>query len=345
MKDETVLDIAIIDKTVPKKNYREHKGIFMVLENNKITQESGELYDIGADYFGYDPYEQAPLPSYSLTTSPDLIYVADTYGVYNNDLEKLPDGERSQQIYGGIELLEWNKVMSTKEEHTTLIGEFNSFASPTDEMTSNVMQQNLNVDWSDWIGRYFNDLNSDEIPPWLIRNYEEQTKEKWTFNGPGIAFVHTSDQVIILDKGLADSLVRFTLTSEGEKKFPKVNPSSYMYWFDIVMPTDDSVVLANYELELSAKAEQQLKEAGLPLVFPAVIHNKEDKTYYFAGDYAEYPQRVLTKWAGVHLLFKLIAKEDTQFYWQTYTPMLNTILGEVAEERAVRKGEGTKTGA
>lgn len=332
-KQETELTIAVVDKTVPKKDYREHNGLFLLLENKKIMKKNGELYDIGQDYYGYDPYDQKEFPPYNEKGPLDIIYIADTYGVYSDDLENRPKGERSKLIYGGMDLLEWNQIMESKGEETTLIAEFNSFASPTEGIARDIMQRNLFVKWDGWIGRYFADLADEEVPPWLIRNYEEQTIEKWAFNGEGLAFVHTSDKVVVLDKESFEGNVRFEMTDVGNQRFPKVASSNYMYWFDIVQPTDGGEVLANYHLQLTDKGQVQLDNEKLPSSFPAVIHHPEEKTYYFAGDYADYPKRALMKWEGLHHLFKIVANDESQFYWLSYFPMMGSIIDEISEQR------------
>ncbi|WP_338750781.1 hypothetical protein [Bacillus sp. FJAT-52991] len=330
----TNLDIAVIDKTVPKTDYREHSGLFWILENEKIVNDQDETYDIGQDYFGYDPYDQKPFPPFDQSGPLDLIYIADTYGVYSNDLKEKPDGERSRHVYGGMDLLEWNQIMNSRGSQSTLIAEFNSFATPTDSVTRSVMEENLNTEWTGWTGRYFADLNSEEIPPWLIRNYEKQYKKKWTFDGSGIAFVHLSDKVVVLGDQEDRPFVQFQLTKEGTKRYPSVNDSNYMYWFDIVRPKDGAVVEAEYELHLSKKEKEQLKEAQIPTTFPAVIHHKQEKTYYFAGDYADFPKPSFAKWSGSPYLFSLFTNDESEFYWRSYVPLMRQILTDIEEEKA-----------
>ncbi|OZI11144.1 hypothetical protein CEW92_13175 [Bacillaceae bacterium SAS-127] len=334
LKTPTPLDIAVVDKTVPKTDYREHNGLFWILDNEKIFNDRGDTYDIGRDYFGYDPYDQKPFPPFSASGPFDLIYIADTYGVYSNDLKETPDGERSKHIYGGMDLLEWNQIMNSRDQQSTLIAEFNSFATPTDSTTRSVMEENLNVEWTGWAGRYFSDLNSEEIPPWLIRNYEKQYKKKWSFEGSGIAFVHLSDQVVVLGDQEKRPFVQFQLTKEGTKHYEHVNDSHYMYWFDIVHPQEGAVVEAEYDLHLSQQEKEQLKDAQIPTNFPAIVHHEQEKTYYFAGDYADFPKQSLAKWSGAPYLFWLFTDNESQFYWHSYVPLMRHILTDIAEEKA-----------
>lgn len=337
LKPATSIDIAVVDKTVPRDDYREHNGLFWMLKNEKITRPDGELYDIGRDYFGYDPYENSPKESFDLDRTVDLIYIADTYGVYTDDLEEKADGDRSEKIYGGMDLLEWNKLMASKGEDTTLIAEYNSFATPTDAVTRGVMEDNLSVEWSGWAGRYFDDLNSAEVPAWLIDNYENQQSKKWAFEGEGIAFVHLSDQVIVLGEDDIDGKVLFQLNEEGAKKFPKAEESTYAYWFDIVTPKNDAAVLASYKLPISENGFMTLKEAGVPWTFPAIIHHPENKTYYFAGDFADYTKTNLQKWQGSPYFMSIFSNDVTNFFWSSYIPIMKDILSEIETDKGVNE--------
>lgn len=332
-KDSKHLTVHVIDKTVPKKDYREHNGLFQVLEHEKVVKPTGELYDIGKDYYGFDPYDKVPGPTYEADSVPDLIYVTDTYGVFSDDLEEEPTGKRSELIDGGITLLEWNAIMASKTENTTLIAEFNSFASPTEETVSKIMQKNLGVKWNGWIGRYFPDFDNEEVPQWLIEEYEQQYDQKWQFDGEGLAFVHNEGKIIVLDDEASNGTILATPTQEGKKKFPSIKRAPYMYWFDIVEMEQGSQELAHYSFNLNDKGNAQLKEAGIPREFPAIVHNPEKKTYYFAGDYADFEKRAFTKWQGLPQIYPYFATDISEFYWKLYFPLLSDILKQINDEK------------
>lgn len=333
LKPATTLDISIIDKTVPLEDYREHNGLFWLLTNEKITRPDGELYDIGRDYFGYDPYDNKPMDPYNVERNVDLIYIADTYGVYADDLEEVVEGDRSKKIYGGMDLLEWNAVIESKGPDTMLIAEYNSFATPTDSTTREIMEQNLGVDWSGWSGRYFEDLNSEEIPPWLIENYETQYKKEWAFEGAGLAFVHLNDEVIVFDEKYMNTKVMFSLTKEGQEKFPKAKSTDYAYWFDILTPLAGTKVYAQYDLNLTDEAIKELKDANIPTTFPAIIRHEENNTYYFAGDYADYTKDNLMKWQRSDALMNIFSNDESKFFWVSYIPIMRVILEDIENEK------------
>lgn len=329
LKEETQLDVLIIDKTVPNTDYREHKGLLWFLTNEKIVKENGKLYDRGVDYFGYDPYEGQPMEPYKYAEKKDLIYVSDTYGVYSDDLKIVSEGERSELIYGGMDLAEWNEIMKTKSDSNVLIAEYNSFATPTNEAVRKVMEKDLNVQWSEWIGRFFPDLNSEEVPPWLKTNYESQYNKEWTFKQGGLALVHNSDRVVIIDEKQMNSLVQFQPTNLGKEKFEGISNSTYPYWFDIVEPVNDAVVLAEYKINVNEEAEKELVEQGIPTIFPAITFHEDNQIYYFSGDFADYTKDNLMKWQGSEKIMRIFSNEDSDFIWAAYIPVMRQIVNEL----------------
>ena len=332
LKPETTIDVTVIDKTVPSTDYREHLGLFWVLTNYKATKPSGADYAIDEDYFGYDPKQGEPMNAYNISRKVDLIYIADTYGVYSDDINEGTGGSRSQKIYGGMEEKEWQAILRSKGANTTLIGEYNSFATPTEEKPRLLMEETLGVEWSGWSGRYFDELSSPEIPSWLIDRYEAQYQQKWSFNGDGLVLVHYTDQVIILGEKALEGKVLFAWTNAGKKKFPKAASSEYPYWFDILTAKDDALVYAKYDLHLSTEGKEVLKQAGIPASFPAVIHQPENKTYYFAGDYADYGKDNLMKWERSDFFMTIFSNDSSSFFWRTYVPLMRVILDEVKSD-------------
>lgn len=332
LKPETSIDITVIDKTVPSADYREHLGLFWVLTNYKATKPSGGNYAIEEDYFGYDPKLGEPMNSYNINRKVDLIYIADTYGVYTDDIDGNKKGTRSAKIYGGMEENEWQAILRSKGANTTLIAEYNSFAAPTTEEPRSLMEEILGVEWSGWSGRYFDDLTSKEIPAWLIASYEDQYHQKWAFTGGGLALVHYSDQVVIIGEEDIEGKVSFSWTDKGQKKFPKASSSEYPYWFDILTPKDSALVYAAYDIHLSKEGKEVLKQAGIPASFPAVIHQPENKTYYFAGDYADFTKDNLMKWERSDFFMTIFSNDSSKFFWKSYVPLMRGILDEVKSD-------------
>ncbi len=348
MAPDKQVNIAIIDKTVPNESYREHLGITWVLNHFKYTNAEHNRFQIAEDYFGYVPEDQQQ--RYHIRSLPtdysevDLIYVADTYGVYEEDLpwmEKDREGSRSSRIYGGLEEEEWVAILQRlqQKKKSLLISEFNTFASPTNATVRNSVSDYLGVEWSGWVGRYFHELDPNknlEIPQWILDEY----RDSWTYSGEGFILVNDFDyQVVVLekDKHFGTGGIRVAFTDAGVEQFNLNQSPNYNYWFDVITPKDGTTVLANYEWDLNEQGKQFLAQYRIPTQFAAVVASTHGAAscYYFAGDYNDVvsvPQfyQVL----GLHHIYKLTQTfSDSSFYWKTYVPMMKSILEAFEQER------------
>ncbi|RSD29195.1 hypothetical protein [Mesobacillus subterraneus] len=336
MKPEKKLDILIVDKTVPDQSYREHKGLTWILNNEKYRKADGGNYSADNDYVGFKPKAQE---SYSTKDLPKqlekykVIYLADLYGVYEDEFYRSrADDEKSSLLYGGLLQEDINRLKAGLEKGgKTLIAEFNTFGSPTEESVSKQMTDILNIEWSGWTGRYFADLAGTEVPSWITDEYSSQSGP-WSFTGKGFVFVNKKNRIIVLnEEELSGKGLDFILTDRGNRFFEKELDSQYRYWFDIIQPKNEHEVLAFYSIPASQDGLEQLAQYGIPATFPAVVHHENDhySSYYFAGDFADeaevpgiYQTVGMTSW-------RKAALADKSFYWSTYVPMLKEILEDV----------------
>ncbi|MDZ5473976.1 hypothetical protein SM124_19840 [Bacillus sp. 31A1R] len=334
IKPSNQLEVLILNKTVPDDTYREHKGLVWILNNEKYVKDNNQRYSSKVDYRGFVPkdekeYEIRPLPQN--LDKYDVIYIADQYGVYEEEFYGDNElGERSNHLYGGLEEEEINQITDEliHSKGKTLIAEFNTFASPTSNSAREKISNVLNVDWTGWIGRYFSDLNSKEVPVWVKENYMA-SGDKWEFSGEGFVFVSKDDYVVVLEKeDLKDRGVNFKHTKTGSNHFDLKIESKYQYWFDIIEARNSDEILATYELPLTDKGKNKLEGYGLPSEFPAVTFHQNSKfaSYYFAGDFADegevpdiYQTRGLSFW-------KKQFSASSSFYWSAYVPMMKSIL-------------------
>ncbi|MBB6634408.1 hypothetical protein [Cohnella thailandensis] len=346
-KSDHVLNAAILDKTVPDTSYREHKGLMWLLNQSKYVKSDRSAYSIKNDYFGYVPKGDGSraLRDLKLEDDYDLLYIADTYGVYEDDLNETTAvrGNRSDKIYGGLEQSDIEQIKNGIYKGTTLVAEFNTFGSPTGEAEQKELGEILGVRWTGWIGRYFPDLSSGgEVPEWAETNYEAQTGRKWEFDGPGFLFVDDDDRVAVLEEGKDTGKGGnvFRLTDEGKDFVGKSAKARYNYWFDVIEAEDGGSVLADYDLDLTESGEEKLKELGIPSTFPAVVKNDTGvyTSYYFAGDFAdndEVPDFYQAQW--LDKLFALLSwnsgKNQQSFYWKAYRPLLKRVLQEIEEKK------------
>jgi hypothetical protein len=145
------LQVVIVDKTVADTSYREHRGLVWLLNHEKFRQRDGRGYRYDEDYYGFFPlpdekYEIHPLPQQQ--QRPDLLYLADTYGVYREEFYGPNRGNRTDKIYGGLEAEELKILQDTMKAGGTVMAEFNSFASPTGSEARKGL--------SDWLGIVWN---------------------------------------------------------------------------------------------------------------------------------------------------------------------------------------------
>jgi len=345
-KPSTTLPVLIIDKTVPDETYREHKGITWLLNQLKYTKEDGSIYNVAKDYIGFVPNTEqltAEVRELPEDLSPyRLIYIADTYGVYEEEFYGENElGERSKSLYGGLTMEEVTQLrQSLAANNQTLIAEFNTFGSPTEGHIKQAFYDLVNVRWTGWIGRAFFDLDSTEVPIWVKENYEKEYGQPYHFQGYGIVFVNEFDRVIVLEKEsiALEHGVLLEWERDAMKRFNVPESIPYSYWFDIVEPIGQAEVLAHFNLHLSEQGQAQLEAENIPTVFPAVTYmdHLHYDSYYLAGDFVDeplvpkfYQTFGITSWKKFSAVDRL--GEDAAFFWKAFVPFLTQVLKEMEQ--------------
>jgi len=340
LDDDKLLNVAILDKTVPNETYREHLGVNWFLNYYKYTLD-GQPYEVENDYYGTIPEEktkQVKEKKFPTDYSNyDVIYLADTYGVYKDDLyEEKRLGQRSEKIVGGLEMEEWQSIVArlANKKKSMLIAEYNSFASPTSETVQKELQDYLGISWSGWIGRYFDELDyhkNFEIPQWVI----DKHGDSWPYKGGGfLLFNEKTEKLLVLelDKHVKTKGIQVQFTKKGEKFFHTSASANYGYWFDIVTPKYKEDALANYKWDLTQEGIELLTENNIPEQFAAIVsQNKQYTTsYYFAGDFNDVSHAPsLYKIKGLPTIYKYAEKfADSSFYWSIYIPVMHKIFDE-----------------
>jgi hypothetical protein len=347
------LDVAVVDKTVPFRDRIEHRSLFWLLNHLKIEKPDGSRYDRDVDYVGAfpgptpgDPPERTVELTAERARRADLVYFADTYGVYVKDLESGPAMkaalERSRPLYGGLAPGEADAARAALAAGKTVIAEFNTLGSPTDAEARRTLEEALGVRWTRWIGRYFPRLEDrDEVPGWLRRDYETEWGRRWEFAGPGYVLLQDDEHCEVLRVGV--EAPRIALRLERVHPIAPVleeaaDGTSYPYWFDVVEAARGTEVLATFRWTLEAAGRARLAARGLPEVFPAVTRRGAPKRgvgWYFAGDFADNPMpdgRVplagyLTARRWIERL--KFSPSELEFYWRFYAPMMTRLLDGV----------------
>ena len=346
------LEILVIDKTVRDGTYQEHAGLFWTLNHLKYKKSNDEFYSQSKDYLGFFPNGEANFglsrdlvgkteqQIRALASQHDLIYLADTYGVYESDFEAKPSNERSKKVYGGLDYFDIQLIKRAKEEGKVVVAEFNSIASPTSKIIRNEFENLMGVKWTGWIGRYFDELDTlvnGDIPTWLIRQYKRQ-HESWNHSGPGLIFIKESGEIeAFLYQEDYENKVPLIRTQKMNKlgfRLPDVLP--YPDWFDVMMIDRDYEVISYYDIDPTPEGVQRLRNMGLPRFFPAaVVRNLEKgKQYYFAGDFSDMRGNFGTaQFYGIPMLWRglYVASDYTNrqsFFWNYYYPLISQVLDD-----------------
>jgi hypothetical protein len=351
------LELCVLDKTVPFRNWFEHRSLYWLLLHLNVVKADGTHYQLERDYIGaYPPAVPGDPPERTRDLALDdvakarLIYLADTYGVYREDLkskERMEAAlERSPKIYGGLTPEEARAAVSALDAGKTLVTEFNTLGSPTGEDARTTLESALGVHWTHWIGRYFARLEDErEVPQWMRNDYEREWKKPWRFEGPGYVLVQDDVHCEVLRVGFeADAI---GLTIERERPIdPRLDRAAdgipYPYWFDVVEDRPETKRLARFTWHLKDAGRERLKARGLAERFPAVtcrLPQRGGAAWYFAGDFADNPMDprpvpFLGYLAFRHAVEGLkLAPSETAFYWRFYVPMMETILSDAEASR------------
>jgi hypothetical protein len=360
--DERPLRVLILDKTVIDPNVSEHISFNWVLEHMKFVKSPGTFYDPVNDYKGFYPlgegryavrdykgYTPEQLDSVSLAH--DIAYFTDTYGIYNEEWDIVYPKEGNQQskritgqlsgiLYGGTDQEDVDLLRRFSAQGKLVLTEFNVIATPTPEPVRRSFEELYDVNWTGWTGRFFLNLENtpvNELPTWIVREYEAQWKRKWAFMKSGLVLVHESGRILVLEQDThLNSSVPVIHTPESERDrygLPETMP--YPFWFDITLHGPRNRTVASYHLDPNPEGKALLDSLRIPTIYPAVIASNPDEPpfYYFSGDFADNPINMsLTVFRYVHVLDGLLYDRSIEnrggFFWNFYRPMVMTILDE-----------------
>lgn len=355
----TKMVLAIVDKTVLSKKGQEHISLNWILNHEKYTKTSDKAYEVSRDYFGFFPEDNEKfrlkgLESFSysqleqLSRDTDMVYLTDTYGIYNNEwFQNVDMNERSGLLYGGLSDKDVYLLKQMMQKNKLIIAEFNTIGSPTSYRNRKKFEDMFRMKWTGWTARYFDNLNireNKEIPAWLIRNYKNSHKGAWPFKKSGIAFVNNNDEVVILeqDTHLTRSMPHILTSESYQEKYSLPESIKYPFWFDVIVPDENiNTAVSTFQISVNEEGLAQLKESGIPSAFPAVLkHSGDDYDFfYFSGDFADNPVSLESSYfMGIGFFKGLFYDERNvmergSFFWNYYKPLLSKILEDYNAEK------------
>lgn len=355
------MNIFILDKTVINRSYQEHLSLSWVLQHNKFVNSDRDFYSPDTGYYGFFPdgegsYTTTDLDSLSneeltaIANEYDMAYYTDLYGIYraewyneypqlNPEQARTRIGERTSLIYGGLKESELDLLKEFKRQKKLIVNEFNIIASPTSYDVRRQYEEEFDVKWSGWTGRYIENLDTTinrELPLWLVNNYMEQNEGDWPFTNSGIAFVSSSDSIVILENKTHLTIeVPFIHTKPTfTSQYGVPDSMKYPFWFDIVSTDSLNQVISNYKIATTELGDSLLQRWNIPEEFPAVLSSVGEYPYfYFAGDYADNPvsmKRSKFKYINTFgfLFYDEEVNERKSFFWEFYQPLMKRILNE-----------------
>lgn len=354
LTEKRVLVLAIIDKTVLSTKGQEHISLNWVLTQEKFSKKNAELYDREKDYFGFFPmdnnkYQLKGLERFSndrlqqLSRDVDVAYLTDTYGIYNNEwYHEGDDKARSGMVYGGMSRQDLYFIQQMRAKHKLIITEFNCLASPTDTAVRAGFEKTFGINWTKWIGRYFDSFDTSrnkELPRWLVDLYKKQHKGQWPFTKGGVAFVNSDDRILILEAGthLQQTLPQIITGEEGQQHYGMPATMHYSFWFDVIKPDKRmNHVISQFKIDVNDAGNYEMTKYGLSPIFPAITAhvNSDYRFLYFSADFADNPIRLNSSYFKGMRFFNsfMYNRRDpldrTGFFWKVYQPLVTTILND-----------------
>jgi hypothetical protein len=352
--------VLIVNKTAPNNQYQEHQSIHWLLNHFRYVKQDGDFYDESKDYFGFFPgttVEDSSISDFSdlsidemdkLLIENQLVYFADTYGVYENDFRGHVSESPSKKVYGGMDHSDIDFLKAAFKKEVDIIAEFNTIASPTKKDVRMEFENLADIKWTGWIMRYFDELDTllnNDLPKWLINGYVGQHEGAWTFSGSGMVFLHENGSLEILEfgKDFMSNVPSIVSTSKNQKKYGIPEIVKYPYWIDVVLVSRDFEVISYYDLLPTEEGIDKLREMGVPRYFPAAVvkENGKGKFYYFCGDFADNPVSGSSyKFFGISKLWRMFLQAEdysqrNSFFWNYYYPLMKNIL----KDSEVRHGQ------
>jgi hypothetical protein len=340
---------VLYDKTVDDSTYRQHANATWVLKNLKIRSDKGKSFELESEYYGAHRDEEGKLEIHALPelgNQVDVLYIADTYGVYADTSGRtLAASDSSNLIYGGLEErdVEILRSFMAQERPNTVIAEYNTFGTPTRAYIQSRMYELMRVRWTGWIGQYVADLSVGKtVPRWFVDRFEQSFGTVWNYSGPGFIFADEERHVLVLESGKDVGARGNTLsyTEAGTAALGLAGSHPYNRIFDIVEPLDGAELLATYSLDVTEEGLAKLSTFGLPATFGAIFSADTafHKTYYLAGNFADNARMANFHYlAFVENLMRMgiqdTMENEEAFFWHTYLPLMKAVYAEAAQRK------------
>jgi hypothetical protein len=345
------MDIIILDKTAPTLEREKHRSLTWILTNDRFVKKNKAIYSYKKDYFGFSLTRPLREKGYNMVNlklpdiidvvnKTDILYYADTYGIYMTDLFKsITKPRRPRKLYGGLNNTDYLYFYEMQRRNKLCILEYNTFDYPTADLERYKTLLLLGIEFGGWTGKYFSSLDTTaktnkDFPLWMTAMYRRQYQKPWTFSKPGIILIRDRG-IIVLEEGtqLKSALPLISTDSTFRTKYGMANNVVFEGWFDIIDPLKSKVV-STFNLETTPSGDSLLSDNFLSKQFPAVITDTvNQRTFYFSGDFATNKVPYwLVRFYGVDklkgILYSDAQNDPRRFFWLYYKPLINGLFSD-----------------
>ena len=326
------LDVLVFDVTVVDGAYREHAVLDRVLHHERVE------YRLGADHVGAGPGGE-PFGTWPID-QPDLIVLADAYGVYQNDDRQIDDFGRNL-VSPVLDTSQAADIERWIANGVPAYGEFALTPDPTPVAASEYIQDAFGFDASGWLGHAEEELAA--VGP----NIKALGPTPWPYQGPGMIFVSTvagdaepRRQLVVLT---ADELDANQPVFVGGPSGSRGDHAPFARWFELVEPTE-AVVESWIDMPVNEQGAATLQAAGLPTRWPGVITTPT--TVYVVGDGLEdesgFSFRSFAH--GDWISWRFDDSPDERFFHQVLRPALSRTVDLAVARTSAELADTTGSG-
>jgi len=318
LKPARPLDILVYDSTVATPLRKQHRSVDLATTYLKIPFDT-EIDYVGADPGGF-PYGNWP------TDQPELIVLADAYGVYVNERGEVDDNG-TVRISRTFPMGAARDVAAWHAEGAVVMGEFNVLHEPTAPDVSEVLQDVFSINATGWTGRAFADLQE------ASERLQELHPRDWDYTGPGILLVganagdetRPAEVIVLLPEHLNVLSPEITGQIFGEGQEIDLD---YLSWFALIESDPGTDTDMWLELPVNSKGKDILSENGIPERAPFIV--RSENSVYVAGNVSTtvvgFPTRQID--GALEVLQALPLSAEADLFYLVYLPLFERLVHE-----------------
>lgn len=328
------LTVWVLDKSVQETAASDHRGLFWVLNSEKVVSPANEASSGASD----NPKQSGIMNEIPDTDEkPDLIYLAASSGsqkdAQGETVNKVSDANASANTTTGqFDESQLNLLKNHLGNGNTIIGESGIANVANQKALSDLFK----VSWTGWSGKYFADLTkSIDVSAAIVSNYEKHTGESWNFTGGGYVLVSADDDIIVLtdQKDMGNNGVSVSFDQNAQEAVGIKGNYRQDEWFELVKADPSAEVLADFDFDVTASGQEKMAMAGLTTHYAAITcaQNSRYTAYYLAGTFStmDFSGR-LYNYSGFSTFKRVLSalndNNQSKFYWGCYVPLIQKLI-------------------